>query len=69
MSVPEAAMYKDYGSIFREYDVGSAWEVPALKSKAKTQFVQGLSHLLLGCGVSGWNPSHSLGTLGWGEKI
>ena len=52
VSVPEAAVYKNYGLILPKDNVGCAWEPAHVDSVAVTARVQVTAHEHLGLGVS-----------------
>ena len=51
VSVPEAAVYKNYGLILPQDNVGCAWEPAHVNSVAVTARVQVTAHEHLGLGV------------------
>jgi hypothetical protein len=51
MTMPEATMDEDHGLVFREYDVGPAWQICTVEAKAISQPVKQAAHCQLGARI------------------
>ena len=63
MSVPEAAVNKDYGMVLWENDVRLSFKIFAVKPKTKTHRVQKSAHDEFGSSVFRSHARHDLGAL------